>query len=365
MKRIRRGIALLAAVLLLLTLAPPAGGAAPAEICFTAVNEEVLPMTGGTMPFWSDGVLYVSSRIFEGTDLGVNYVRNEGAGLAVLYDHWTDLRFDLEGQRVFDRHGKNYDACAIEQGGVVFFPLSLVCRFFGLDWSYNETDTFPLIRVTSANAVRDDASFIEAAAGVMASRYQEYIDSITPPEPPVHSADGQKVYLILDCAGAGDVRELLERLGDAGATFLLTAEQMEDADLLRGFTATGQGIALRCGEETEEKIRARIRRARDLLWSASCSWLDLVWYEGEGVGAEELDRLLEDAGCVRVTAELDQRTAGLESAAQAGALLRTVDQYRRDLSLCLDGGQPLAGLGSLLAELREGQYRLCAWRLTA
>lgn len=367
MKRIRRGSALLLALLLFLALAlpPRLGYAAPAEIYFTAVNEEVLPMTSGTMPFWSDGVLYVSSRVFDGTDLGVNYVRNENTGLAMLYNHRMDLRFDLEEQTVYDRHGESYNGYAVEQGGVVFFPLALVCRCFGLNWSYNETDTVPLIRVTSAGAVRDDASFIAAAAGVMASRYQEYVGSITPPDPPVHASDGRKVYLVLDCAGAGAVRELLDRLGDARATFLLTADQMEDADLLRGLTATGQGIALRCGKGTEEEVRAQIRRARDLLWSASCSWLDLVWYEGEGVGAGALGRLLEETGCVRVTADLDRRAAGLESAAQAGALLRTVGQYQRDLSLCLDGGRRLDGLESLLAGLQESQYRLCAWRLTA
>ena len=81
----RRLAAWALALLLVAGLAPRHGLAAEEDVYLTAVNDVVLEMNAETMPFWSNGALYVSNRVFEGTDLGVTYVRNETMGLAVLY----------------------------------------------------------------------------------------------------------------------------------------------------------------------------------------------------------------------------------------------------------------------------------------
>ena len=139
-----------------------------------------------------------------------------------------------------------------------------------------------------------------------------------------------------------------------------TAEEMENADLLRGLVAQGHAVALRLTGQTEEEAAGELERARELLWQAACSWLELVWYEG---GAD-LGALLEAEGCARVSGTLDQRSRGLTGSGQAGTLLRTIGRYREDVSVYLGGGR-LGGLTPLLEGLEEGGYRVCAWRLTA
>ena len=57
-----RAYAFLLASLLALALLPAAGRAVLSDVYFTAVNEQLLDLSSETMPFWSDGVLYVSSR---------------------------------------------------------------------------------------------------------------------------------------------------------------------------------------------------------------------------------------------------------------------------------------------------------------
>ena len=382
-KWMRRGAAW--ALVLAALLSPPGARAVLSDVYFTAVNDQLLELSDETMPFFSGGVLYVSSRLFEGTDLGVNYVRDTNSGLAMLYTANTkvDLRFDLEEQVAYDRQGNFYSGRAIERGGVIFFPLDLVCKRFGLNHTYTLTDTVPLIRVTSASAILDDAFFIDAASTQMADRYAEYERAAVPPEeggttaspdkrpvPPVHqppstpedpvqAAEGQKVYLILSCQAA-DALSAMERLEGVQATFLLTAEEMENADLLRGLVAQGHAVALRLTGQTEEEAAGELERARELLWQAACSWLELVWYEG---GAD-LGALLEAEGCARVSGTLDQRSRGLTGSGQAGTLLRTIGRYREDVSVYLGGGR-LGGLTPLLEGLEEGGYRVCAWRLTA
>ena len=173
------------------------------------------------------------------------------------------------------------------------------------------------------------------------------------------AAEGQKVYLIIDSQSPEETLQLLGRLGDHQATFLLTAEELEQADLVRALVAGGHGLALQTRGETEAEMEEEIVRARELVWQAACAWLELVWC---GDGAEEL---LSQLGCVRVTAQISA-SGDLDRAGQAAALMRAVSRYREDVSLSLGGdGSGLGGLGALLEDLDAGGYRLSAWRLTA
>ena len=360
------------AVTLALALPPAAGRAVLSDVYFTAVNEQLLDLSSDTMPFWSGGVLYVPSRVFTGTDLGVSYVRNNAMGLVMLYTNRVDLRFDLEAQTAYDKRGNVYNGHAIERSGTVFFPLDLVCRYFGLTWSYSQTDTVPLVRIKSASGILDDTGFIDAAATQMASRYAAYEKSLNaaesgggstaPDQPPatvqppqtVQAAEGQKVYLLLEADSRENVLEAMEILGGVQATFLLGVEELADGDLARALTAGGHAIALRLGSGGA----AEIEEARDLLWQSSCVWLDLVWS-----GGEDAEGLLADMGCMGVTAALDRGNAGVRSAAQAENLLWSVGQHREDLAVNLGpAGNCTGGLGALLEALQTAGYRLCPYR---
>lgn len=361
-------------MLLVLTVSLVRGeGSAVLEgVYFSAVNDQLLELETATMPFYSGDQLYIPSRFFEGTDLGVLYVRNRSMGLAVLYTTKSDLRFDLVNQTVCDKLGTVYSGRAIEKNGIVFFPAELVCSFFDLTCTVSATATVPLVRVKSASAILSDFRFIDATMNRMATRYAAYEKSVTeeiptveeptPTPPVIQAAEGQKVYLILASSSPEDTRAVVEQLGSSGATFLLTAAQMEDGDLLRMILGNGHEIALMAQGETEDALLQELDCARTLLWNAACSTLHLVWYEGE----MDVSALLAAQGCVAVTATLDRRDTPVRSQTRATALLNVVGKYRRDVSIYL--GYDAAcrnGLKYLLADLQKAEYRLCAWRLTA
>jgi len=387
-KKRRRLAAWAIALALLPALLPSTGRAVMSDVYFTAVNEQLLEMSSDTMPFWSGGVLYVSSRVFEGTDLGVNYVRNSPMGLVMLYTNRVDLRFDLEEQLAYDKQGNIYSGHALERNGVVFFPLDLVCRYFGLTWSYSQTDTVPLIRVKSSSGILDDKGFIDAAAGQMADRYAAYEKSAagtpepsepsvpaapaepdepdTPsgteqnPAPPVQAAEGQKIYLLIDSSSPETTQSVLERLGGHQATFLLRADQMENGDLLRGLVANGHRVALKL--ESTDGAEETLEQARGQLWQSCCCWLDAVWYDGSG----DIRSLLDDAGCVRISVTLDARGTQWDEPESVYSLLAEIGRRPEDLTVYLGrDSNCLDGLETLLHGLDEGNYPMCAWRLTA
>ena len=373
MKRRFTAAWLLNAMLLLLAAASPAGAAAPAGIYFTAANDQLLELSAENMPFYSNNVLYVSSRLFENTELGISYARSASLGVAMLYNSSTDLRFDLAGQIAYDKQNNLYNGYAIEQGGVVFFPLGLVCRYFGLSWSYNETDIAPLIRVKNSNVILSDPVFIDAAASLMRDRYNDYERALsgaapgTPPgpaaeEPPVQAAEGQRVYLLLSAQEPQDAFAAMDALESVQATFLLTAEQMRDGDLLRALTARGHAVALWLLGETPEEAARELAEGRERSWQAACLWLDMAWYEG----GDQLDGLLDSQGCVRVSALVDPPASNQSYTNRTASLLRSIGRYREDVGVYLgDAGEARALLPGLLAELEEGRYLVSAWRLTA
>ena len=378
-RRGKRFFAALLAFILMFTLVRQEGTAVLEDVYFTAVNDKLMPLNAETMPFWSNNTLYVCYTAFDKTDLDVQYIRNYSMGLAVLYTSKNGLYFDLAGRTVYDKNDVYYNGSAIEKNGYVFFPLDLVCRYFGLSWSQNDTATVPLIRIKSDTVVLDDRSFISAAATMMTSRYAEYEKIVNaskqedekPPKepdkdpvvspPPIYAADGQKLYLILSGRTEEAVRGAMDVMGDRGATFLLTVQQMENGDLVRALLGNGHSIALLVRSGTEGEILSELQRARELVWMASCSLLQLVWYEGEG----SVTLLFEEQGCVNITAQLDRRTAATHSTKEVDTLMRLIGRHQEDLSIYLGNDEKyMDGLSTLLDRLDQAQYRLCAWRLT-
>ena len=380
MRRGRRLCAVFLALLMIFSLIRYDGNAVLENVYFTAVNDKLMPLNDETMPFWSNNTLYVCYTAFDRTDLDVRYIRNYSMGLAVLYTSKNGLYFDLAGRTVYDKNDVFYNGSAIEKNGYVFFPLDLVCRYFGLSWTLNDTATVPLIRIKSDTVVLDDSNFISAAATMMAGRYAEYEKSVNasqqeedekPPKepdkepvvspPPIHAADGQKLYLILSGRTEEAIRDAISILGDRGATFLLTVQQMENGDLVRTLLGSGHGIALLVRSSTESEILTELERARELVWMAACSPLQLVWFEEE----TDITALFEERGCVNITAQIDRRTATMRSAKEVDALMRLIGTHQEDLSIYLGNDEKyMDGLRTLLDRLDQAQYRLCAWRLT-
>ena len=368
-RKVKRFAAFMLSIVMTLSLAEWESSAVLEGVYFSAANEQLLELSGESMPFYSGDVLYISNRFFEGTELGVRYVKNSSMGLAVLYTTKTDLRFDLVNGTVRDKDGATYSGRAIEKNGYVFFPIGLVCAFFDLRWTMTDTETVPLVRLRSNSSLLDDMRFIDAASVQMASRYAAYekqVESSKPPvnndPPPIHAAEGQKVYLILAGESSETTRETVKLLGENRATFLLTVQQMEDGDLLRTLVGTGHAVALLAQEETCDAVRGEILTAREKMWNATHNLMQLVWYEGE----EDVAPILEELGCVTVTAEIDRRDTPVRAQSRAATLLTMIGQHREDLPVYLGyDGKCLEGLDDLIHGLEEGQYRLCAWRLNA
>ena len=161
----RKLAALLLCLLLVFQLSPVPSGAAE-TVYFTAVNKNVLTLSDDTMPFWSGGYLYVPSTIFTGVgrDLGVSYYPNIARQTVLLYVDktvYSSLVFDLNKDYAIDNEGNLYFQKPIQRGGVIFLPISLIARCFGLLYSTVEVDRGYLVWVRNPDMDMEERYFAD------------------------------------------------------------------------------------------------------------------------------------------------------------------------------------------------------------
>ncbi len=152
--------ALLCALVMCLALLSPAS--ALEEVCFTSLNNKLLPLASDTMPLWSGGVLYVPASLFDGSatnasygvTLGVSLTQSQSSGTITLYSLSGILVFDLNSGICVDQQtGELLSGRAITRNGRIYLPLNIVVDFFGLRapistpitaiWSASRTGTTP------------------------------------------------------------------------------------------------------------------------------------------------------------------------------------------------------------------------------
>lgn len=302
----RKLAALLLCLLLVFQLSPVPSGAAE-TVYFTAVNKNVLTLSDDTMPFWSGGYLYVPSTIFTGVgrDLGVSYYPNIARQTVLLYVDktvYSSLVFDLNKDYAIDNEGNLYFQKPIQRGGVIFLPISLIARCFGLLYSTVEVDRGYLVWVRNPDMDMEERYFADAAKSRMDYEYNQYLrnqsaeEDIAPEETEPSTVTGQRIYLCVEAADPERVKSLLDILDryDAHAAFYCTeAFLREGGDLLRRMTATGQAIGLAVDAAADRPVTEQLGTGNRLLSQAASVKTRLAWIENAG---EESVSAAEAAG---------------------------------------------------------------------
>ena len=405
----------LIAAVLFLGLAWPIPASA-ANLYFTAINNSVAPLSSNTMPFWSGGAIYVPYSIFDANLNGINvslglYTSyNRSNNTITLFNLRQMLVFDLSKGTCWDEMtGTTYSARAVMRGGTAFLPLNMVSSFFRLSYSYNQLPYISqgyLVRIKSADAVSDDASFIDAAQTVINNRLRDYTQSLspadttnpsvkpgtnpgpgtspgttpgttpgtgtgtnpgttpgtnpgttsptTPPAAPEEPDETETVaYLALRCESAEGLAAAMNALDAAGrsAVFFLTPRLLEEeGDLVRRALGTGHsvGILADSGEPVEELLA----RGTAALETAAHTRTTLACVPAGQRAA------LKEAGwvCWTETARL-QPSDSVSPSSFASSTIRRLKNRQGPVYLTLEGGDSAARvLPVLLRQLGSSDY---------
>ena len=395
----RKLAALLLCLLLVFQLSPVPSGAAE-TVYFTAVNKNVLTLSDDTMPFWSGGYLYVPSTIFTGVgrDLGVSYYPNIARQTVLLYVDktvYSSLVFDLNKDYAIDNEGNLYFQKPIQRGGVIFLPISLIARCFGLLYSTVEVDRGYLVWVRNPDMDMEERYFADAAKSRMDYEYNQYLrnqsaeEDIAPEETErwirgykgrsprelasgilgcggetgddrTSTVTGQRIYLCVEAADPKRVKSLLDILDryDAHAAFYCTeAFLREGGDLLRRMTATGQAIGLAVDAAADRPVTEQLETGNRLLSQAASVKTRLAWIENAG---EESVSAAEAAGFCPLDPDLDRAAYPLSSTGAADTLLQRVTSRGGEVTVWLGDSANAAGLGTFLSAAEAADDRCLA-----
>lgn len=378
MRTAKRALCALLAALLLASLAPSVTEAA-GVVSFTAVNDTLLALNDETMPFWSGGVLYVASTAFESSDLGLFYSRSRDKMTAVLYRQRNVIIFNLEAGTIETNSNQTYSGSAVVRGDIVFLPLDVICHYFGLEYSYTRISYGYLVRIKSSSVVLSDATFIDAAAQPMATRYNRYVrakaeqaeaaapsqNTATTKPPQQQQQQTQQtqqpepepertVYFVISSTAADKTAPLLTRLSEGRATYLFAPEALEGADdLLRRLASGGGAVALLVdASDGSESALAQIEAGNRAVWAAANLKTRLVRLDG---ASEETIRRVAEAGYCPLLYALDYSGGTTSASRMSARILAAADA--RGGSCCVYLGTDetaSATLGALLPSLRTG-----------
>ena len=383
----RRWAALALSLLLLFQLAAPPKAQAVNYVYFVAAGENVLPLSDATMPFWSGGYLYIASSIFTGIAreaLNIGRSRNDKEKLVVLYSgsRAKSLWFEWEKDCAYDVDGNVFYPGAIYRNDEVYVPVSLVARFFDLQYSVNKVNSRvngepiqgDLAWIRKPGNVLTDKYFMDAASSVITNRYEDYLkdkekeqeqQGISSPgtaqTPAGVDIEGKRIYLCIT-AGA-DTSVLLDTLDQysAQAAFFCTPEFMEQqGDLLRRMMATGQtiGILADAGDETQT-VEEQLEVGNRALERATFGRTRLVRVEN---GDEQTLQRLGEEGYRCLEPDIDRSGYDLCSAANANSLLRRVLARKGDnVAVWLADRADALGLRYFLADVKKNEGQCLAW----
>ena len=368
----RRKLAALLLCLLLVFQMSAVPSEAAGTVYFTAVNKNVLSLSDATMPFWSGGYLYVPSTIFTGVgrDLGVSYYPNIAKQTVLLYVDdtiYSSLVFDLNKDYAIDNEGNMYFQKPIQRGGVIFLPISLIARCFGLLYSTVEVDRGYLVWVRNPDMDMEERYFADAARSRMDYEYGQYLrnqgtaaEETVPEQSEPSVVTGQRIYLSMEAAESAAVSSLLDTLDryDAQAAFYCTAGFLEEAgDLLRRMSAAGQAIGLIADAADDRPVTEQLEAGNRLLSQAASVKTRLAWIRN---ATAEAVAEAEAAGFCCLTPDLDRSAYPLSSTGAADTLFQRVTSRSGAVTVWLGDGANAAGLGSFLSAAEAADARCLA-----
>lgn len=249
---------LLAAVCLLLCLAPAQRAQAVSDVCFISVNDRLLDMTGLAVYFRAVVCAVHHLQRFPYKTISILPTAtppNSSKGKAVLLR--PELRQRLRRQQqILQRSG------ATRQRGVAYV-MAFVCRF-GLNWSYIEGSGYgDICRIKDATVILPDSQFLSAASDGVALQGLR-----RPPEIELHHAElrrvsAARVYPELSGPAGDAILDALETAINAAFFSLSYKDILNGADTVRRIAGRENTLGILCDsyDEYQEASAALTGRA--------------------------------------------------------------------------------------------------------
>ena len=337
------------------------------NIYFMGLEENVLPLSDTTMPFWQGNFLYIPSSAFTGAgraDAPVRQTVDNGGKWVALYQKSNAILFKEGSNYGEDSSGKLYYPGAVKRNGQFYVPVAVVASFFDLKYSVINVNRGWLVWLRSPDFILSDTEFANAATGMLEHRYQEYASKKaeekpqTPPtvsKPVTEVLSGKKVYLCQEGNDStGLLLDVLDRYNAKTTVFCTPEFMQEHHDLLRRMIGTGHGIGILADESLPTPVLDQIQAANQVLDQATYSQTRLVRIKN---AKSETLEAVETAGYLTGLSQSKVPAQTLESTQEAEALFQKISTSPQTSVLWMEDAVQLRGLKAFLDEVKQYKYR--------
>jgi len=244
---------------------------------FMAINDTLLPFNDDTIPYISDGEVFVPATVFE--NLSVWAIGSDDLEFVRLYIGVTKyVDFYTVRRTTEDQDGNTlYWPPARRIGRRFYVPLAQVCEYFGFTYSIFDIqrEVLPdqqmqVIRIMST-ALFNGPTFVGMNRTAIRASYNEYYSISTPQptgsqanptpavvDPPVNFEDVMihLSFFDISAGSAGGILDLLDIQATSGyhsCFFVNAADIIENPDLIRRISGSGHTIGIWLSEGTYEE----------------------------------------------------------------------------------------------------------------
>jgi hypothetical protein len=230
-------------------------------VCFTGVEDTLMPLRDSTMPAYFGTKLYVPATVFANADISSGISVSESN--LYVYKGKRRLNFFISLEMVTDQDGVIYDNVPVKIiNGLYFLPLDFMCEYFKLTYTIIPSDPASILRIKSSAAVFNDKTFAGHYKKQMADYFSDYTapptvapPTFTPPAPPGQDTPTPPpptygdvtVFLSFYAPGAGDAARILNVLSRASARacfFMTAAEIARYPALARRISGEGHSLGI-------------------------------------------------------------------------------------------------------------------------
>jgi hypothetical protein len=326
---------------------------AAAMVCFTAVNDTLLPLEDRSMPAAYDGMTFVPVTIFRYMDMYTGF--DAESNRYYVYKGVLRLNIHLNNNStITDADGNDYPGYRARSiGGLLYLPLELLCYYFGLTYTIIPNSPLNLLRIKSPDTVFNDVSFVGLNKSDMQTYYNEYMESKNPtpptdasaPPPPTETENYRDSTIYISILGADSeytkqILDLLARHGVYACFYLTQNEIRQNPALVREIAGRGHIIGLSL--ESPEEYGA----AAELLFDAAKLVTPIVTSIGENA---ELRGALSERGLAY------RQPAHVYQSSESEYKLPSKHNSRAELCVA-SSAKSARILGALISAADAGQY---------
>lgn len=239
---------------------------------FIGINDVLITMVASNLPIWVDGMICLPYTVFDastGSRLGLSTSYQRSSNLVTVYNSTGTLIFDIDGESCINGSTQDtYPYRASVRNGIPYLPMTAICNFFQLNYSYHNTPHGNLVHITNGAATLNSSGFVLYYGDKMESMVEDFMEGPIPVVPSLPQPQQVSTALCIALTVTEEQIDMTEMLENwkIRSVFFFDQEQLSlQGNYLRKLYSMGHSIGISLTATTEEDLQTELEACQAIL----------------------------------------------------------------------------------------------------